>query len=322
MRRQPSTAICHPPAAAWRWRGSGLAAMLIGLAVTPAAQAWGDQGHEVVAAIAYARLTPATRQAVDALLAADKDALTAPDFISRATWADRWRDQDRNSTHQHYNATRQWHFVDIEVDGGTLDEACHQHPALPDGTPASAGPAQDCVVDKVLQFEAELKAPATTPAAKAERLLALKFLMHFVGDLHQPLHAADHHDSGGNAVPVSWGATVHATNLHSYWDTRLVNLLGKDAKVVAATLAKQISAAQARQWATGTPADWALEAHALAKSVVYNFSGESTATDDHGGSSERLDAAYDARALPVVRAQLGKAGVRLASLLNAAFKPK
>jgi len=98
MRRQPSTAICHPPAAAWRWRGSGLAAMLIGLAVTPAAQAWGDQGHEVVAAIAYARLTPATRQAVDALLAADKDALTAPDFISRATWAEPRTAPARTST--------------------------------------------------------------------------------------------------------------------------------------------------------------------------------------------------------------------------------
>ncbi|OYV00908.1 MAG: S1/P1 Nuclease [Burkholderiales bacterium PBB5] len=289
-----------------------------GLALAaPSAQAWGDQGHQVVATLAYARLTPAAKKAVDALLVSDKDTLTARDFVSRATWADRWRDQDRMTTHQHYNATRQWHFVDIEIDNGTLDEACHQHPPLPDGTAASAGPARQCVVDKLDQFIAELQSK-TTP--KAERLLALKYLIHFVGDVHQPLHAADHDDGGGNGVPVSWGATVHATNLHSYWDSHLVALLGKDAATVAALLAKSITVARAKSWSQGAPADWAEEAHGLAKSVAYNFSGESTASDDHGGTSQKLDAVYEARALPVVRSQLSKAGVRLAMLLNAAFK--
>ena len=62
---------------------------------------------------------------MDALLASDQDALTPPDFVTRATWADRYRDADRNT----YNVTRQWHFVDIEIDGGTLDEACFHHPS-------------------------------------------------------------------------------------------------------------------------------------------------------------------------------------------------
>ena len=91
--------------------------------------AWGDEGHEIIAAIAYARLTPATRKAVDSLLASDQDTLTSPDFVTRATWADRYRDADRNTSKKQYNATRQWHYVDIEIDGGTLDEACFHHPS-------------------------------------------------------------------------------------------------------------------------------------------------------------------------------------------------
>src|SRR6266545_8285957 len=82
---------------------------------TPSLFAWGDEGHEIVGVIAYARLTPAVKKNVDGLLAADKDNLTAPDFVSRTTWADKYRDSDRHSTKIRYNATRNWHFVDIEI---------------------------------------------------------------------------------------------------------------------------------------------------------------------------------------------------------------
>ena len=278
------------------------------------AVAWGDKGHEIVAAIAYARLTPATRKIIDAMLASDNDKLTAPDFVSRATWADRYRDGDRNTTKKHYLATRQWHFVDIEIEGGTLDEACNHHPPLPPGAPASAGPAKDCVVDKIDQFTAELHDPVTT---KAEKLLALKFLMHFVGDLHQPLHAADHHDSGGNAVPVLYGHRTVPDKLHAYWDHHLVEMLGTDPKKVAATLNNVITADQASQWSLGKPADWAEESFARAKTVVYDFNGVGTFVDDEGHTGERLNALYDSRALSVVKEQLSKAGVRLAATLNA-----
>ena len=287
------------------------------LAQAAPARAWGDAGHEIIATIAHARLTPAARARVDALLAADTDPLTAPDFVSRATWADRWRDADRDTTRVNYLATRQWHFADIQIDGGSLAEACNHHPPLPERTPASEGPAAACVVDKVEQFTAELRHPDTP---KAEKLLALKFLLHFVGDLHQPMHAADNHDRGGNAVPVRYGGMASPTNLHSYWDFGLVQQLGADPRAVGAALNSAITSAQAGAWSAGSAARWAEDAHARARAVAYDFAGMAAFTDANGVAGWTLEAAYDARALPVVREQLSKAGVRLAAVLNAALK--
>ena len=102
-------------------------------------------------------------------------------------------------------------------------------------------------MDKVDQFAAELASPAT---ADSERLLALKFLLHFVGDLHQPLHAADDHDAGGTEEPdVAEG--FHPGNLHHYWDIEFVERLGTDPRRVAASLIGQISDAQRQEWASG-----------------------------------------------------------------------
>src|SRR5262245_7747924 len=296
---------------------SALTLGLLLATIGPEAMAFGDEGHEIVAAIAYERLTPGARKQVDALLAADKkDKLTAPDFVSRATWADKYRDSDRNRKKIRYEGTRSWHFVDIELDDGDLDAACNRHPPLPRGTVASAGPANDCVVDKIEQFKAELRSPLTT---KPEKILALKFLLHFVGDLHQPLHAADHRDRGGNDVPVRFGSATKPENLHAYWDNELVRRLGKDPQSVAQSLAKKITKEQVAGWSKGTPADWAKESFVKAKEVVYNFAGE-VIVDDHGTAVPRLDRTYDARALPVVREQLSKAGVRLAAILNDSLK--
>ena len=291
-----------------------MAVCMLGMAAD--ACAWGDEGHEIVAAIAYARLTPEAPNTVDAMLAADEDKLTAPDFASRATWADRYRDADRNTTKRKYLATRQWHFVDIEIEGGSLDEACNHHPPLQLGTPASAGTAKDCVVDKTDQFITEHRSPATS---EGERLVALKFLMHFVGDLHQPLHAADHRDNGGNTVPVLFGHRTVPDKPHAYWDVRLVKALGTNPKKVAAALNMAITADQARQWLKDAPADWALESFEQAKAVVYNFDGVGTFVDDRGHTGERLNALYDSRALTVVKEQLAKAGVRLAATFNAIY---
>ena len=149
----------------------GALATFLFLASCPApARAWGYEGHEIIAAIARTYLNPAIRQKVDALLAEDADALTAPDMVSRATWADTYRNSHKE--------TAGWHFVDVELDHPDLKGACFGQPAL-GGTPASQGPAEDCVVDKVRQFSSELADPATS---QPERILALKFVLHFVGD--------------------------------------------------------------------------------------------------------------------------------------------
>jgi nuclease S1 len=297
----------------------GLLAFILISSLLPTQQlfAWGDQGHEIIAVIAYARLTPAVKNKVDALLAADRDTLTAADFVSRSTWADKFRDSDRSTTKIRYGATRNWHFVDIEIADGNTDSACRHHPKLARGVLASAGPADDCLIDKIDQFFAELR---NTNIAKTERILALKFLLHLIGDLHQPLHAADNKDRGGNAIPVISENDTRIDNLHSYWDNHLVQRLGNDSRAVGAALNRQINSANPDTWSKGTVNDWARQSFTRAKQVAYDFTGLQRFIDDHGLKGVRINTAYDNRALPVIREQLSKAGVRLGSILNGALK--
>ena len=276
------------------------------IALAPArALAWGYEGHKVIALIARGYLAPATRGKVDALLAADTDTLTAHDMASEATWADAFRSAG-------HRETAQWHFVDIEIDQPDLKTACFGFPASPAGL-ASTGPASDCVADKVEEFSAELRDPATSPA---ERLLALKFLLHFAGDVHQPLHASDHQDRGGNCVPVALGGS-RTTNLHAWWDTGVVQLLGTDPAAVAAQLTAQITPAERAQWEQGDPRAWAQEAYTVAKASAYSLNTPPGCGRDAAPVS--LPDAYVAAARTAAALQLERAGVRLAKLLNTAL---
>ena len=275
--------------------------------------AWGDAGHKVIGVIAYSRLTPIVKRKVDTLLAADKDDLTAEDFVSRTIWADKYRESDRQTTKIRYEATRKWHFADIDIKTGDIDGACEHHPKLPRGTPASAGPANNCVIDKIEQFIVELRNPFI---AKSEKILALKFLLHLIGDLHQPLHAADNKDRGGNDVAVLLAEDIPSTNLHFYWDNYIVERLGSDPWSIGAALSRKISTGTADAWSKGTPITWAKDSFRRAKTVVYNFAGLQEFADDRGAKGVRLDDAYENSALIAARQQLSKAGVRLAAVLN------
>ena len=165
------------------------------------AYAWGAEGHEIVGLIALKQLDPHVQATVNQMLADDPDHLTAPDIADAANWADKFRDSDRNTTQIRYRLTREWHFVDLELDKPDMSVACFGHP--PAAVPASKGPANSCVVDRISAFQSELKSLLSTDP---ERVVALKFILHFVGDVHQPLHAADHDDQGGNKVMVLYEA--------------------------------------------------------------------------------------------------------------------
>jgi hypothetical protein len=219
--------------------------------MTPcSAFAWGDDGHKTIALIAERYLEPAVKAKIGAMLAADPDDLTPHDIASAATWADKYRDS--NGRHDHYEQTQNWHFVDLEINDPDIKRACFGRAALPLGTLASDGPANACIVDKIAQFGVELKNPKTD---FEERLFALKFLLHFVGDLHQPLHTADNHDRGGNEVKVSSGSKL--LSLHHLWDVEFVHALARRPAVLAEALLMQITSAQAASWRAGTPEDWA-----------------------------------------------------------------
>jgi hypothetical protein len=282
---------------------AALFGLVAAIAVPASAQAWGREGHAVVAQIARGYLTPKAAAAVDALLAADTDALTPGDLGARASWADAWRKDHRETT--------EWHFADTELDHPDLAAACFGFPAS--AVPASAGPEKDCVIGRLEAFEKELADPKTDPA---ERLMAFKFVLHFVGDLHQPLHAADNQDRGGNCVPLSLGGP-RTVNLHSYWDTVIVEAIEPDSAKLAAGLAAQITPAERKAWEQGDAKTWAMESFAVAKASVYTIGSKPGCANDTAPVS--LPAGYDEQAKKAVALQLKKAGVRLALELNRAL---
>ena len=166
----------------------------IALVVAPATQAlaWGTEGHRVVAEIAEQYLEPETVRQVRELLTIEN----ATSLANVSTWADQVRPQRR--------ATGPWHYVDIQIGDAAYDAGrdC---------------PDSNCVVAKIDEF---VKVLADRNASSGARLEALKFVVHFVGDLHQPFHTTDNHDRGGNEILVVFGG--RKTNLHAVWDTGLL----------------------------------------------------------------------------------------------------
>ena len=139
---------------------------------------------------------------------------------------------------------------------------------------------------------------------------ALRFLIHFVGDVHQPLHAADRRDKGGNDVKVRWHNK--RLSLHQIWDQDVVTPLGDDFNRIAVKSDASLSPQQKQQMSAGTPADWANESLALAGREIY------ARLPDHG--RVKLPDDYGFRESGVARLQLTKAGLRLAATLNRIYR--
>jgi hypothetical protein len=200
----------------------------------------------------------------------------------------------------------------IEIDNPDLSAACFGRPKA--STPASSGPAKACVVDRIGAFRDELK---SLSRADPERVIALKFLLHLVGDVHQPLHASDHEDQGGNQVKVLFDHRNVGVALHSFWDTEVVKRNGPDPTIVAGIL-DQVHGAKCDGWMSGDPSDWALESFGIAKEAVYKL-GQQT-TDAKGDPAFLLSGALQVRAVEIAREQLEKAGCRLAMMLTQALQ--
>jgi hypothetical protein len=161
------------------------------------------------------------------------------------------------------------------------------------------------------EFAAELANPSTDIE---EQVAALKFVLHFVGDVHQPLHSSDDHDRGGNDKRIS-ASGFSAGNLHHFWDTEFVDQLGPDPKMIASDLIGHITKDQQLQCQSGNLADWAQETFRIAKSDAY---GQLPEPNTHG--SFRLSDDYVTMATNDVALQLSKAGVRLAMILNQSLR--
>jgi hypothetical protein len=290
-----------------------LVPILIAGALLPGkAFAWDEEGHKIVALIADHYLDPAVKQKVDAMLASDTDTLTKHDIASEAVWADAHRDLDRKKAQEHMAVTDSWHDVKLELTHPEMKAACPGE-KLPAGKPASQGPA-DCAIDKVNQFADEL----SSSASPAEKLLALKYLLNLVADLHQPLYVSDDDNQGGDATRVSGGGGGEPGTLRHYWDAEFIDYLGDDPKPIADDIADGVRQSKSfDKMAKGSPTDWTLEAFGLAKEHAY---GKLPPKKPDG--SYELPPDYVTDSIETIRLQLARAGVRLAAILNRALGAK
>ena len=287
-------------------------AALVGVLASRAALAWNDMGHQIIAIIAGHYLSDGARAQAEALLQSDTDSLTAHDLAGASIWADKYRDSDKNTTRARYEHTWRWHFADIDAGRPNIPAACFGQPTLTRGTDASDGPAKDCVIDKINQFAAELADPKV---GATERLLALKYVLNLVGDVHQPLNVVEEGNHHGMNVSVAARA-VTPGDLYDYWDDVFVHRLGTNAQDVANKLMSRITPADVQQWSSAAPQLWALEAHQLGVDRAYGLRYQ---TDASG--TPVLEDDYVDVAVQTVGLQLSRAGVRLAYLINQALTP-
>jgi len=250
------------------------------------ALSWGPQGHHIIARIAASELTPKASAAVADLLGGE----TLPSMVTASMYADEIRPTRR--------ATAPWHYVNIEIDASGYDAV------------------RDCPDDAcvVAQIEHEEELIGDAALSKPIRAEALRFLIHFMGDLHQPLHCADNHDRGGNMIRVVFRG--ERTNLHAVWDTAVAEALGGSEEAVAATLARKIKQSDRESWSQGSVETWANETWKGAKRFVYGGFSGSGATD----APIVLPSSYANAQTTVVALQLERAGVRLAAVLNRRLK--
>jgi S1/P1 Nuclease len=292
--------------------------------------AWGDEGHRIIALVADRLLQtrdPTAQKKIADILATDKsNEWTNTDIASEATWADALREKSPEGR----ATTSRWHYVKLDPGSPDLKKACFGRSALPPMVPASHAPQANCIIDKIGQFTKELQEPDTSAS---ERLMALQFLLNLVGDVNDPLYAIERKDQNGRCTAVLPPGAKNAIRLSNYWEAALVSdAVGKDPVKAADHIASSLTAIEIQKWSDGTAEDWALEAHNLAKTIIYNFSVQVSSSkysfpapkgekDPCGPAPvHRLDAGYRDRSIATVKEQLAKAGVRLAFVLAETFK--
>jgi S1/P1 Nuclease len=258
--------------------------------ISSGAFAWGPEGHRIVGDIAETRLTPAARLQVKELLGND-------DLAAIAVWADEIRGE-RPETYG-------WHFVDIPMDASGFSEQrdCFR----PDEKhPYTLRDHHNCVVDRITMFT---RALADRNGPRQERIEALKFLVHFVGDVHQPMHAIGE-GRGGNDIHISeFGSSQcgeRPCTLHFAWDTGLIKHADISEQRYVARITELIASRKLTVQAGGTPADWANESLVRARGV-WVLSGFA------------VDETYYENVIGIVNRRLTLAGIRLAQTINQAL---
>jgi hypothetical protein len=270
--------------------------LLILLTPTPAL-AWWDYGHKTVATIANDHVTPKTRAAIRALLRHERAVATPTCPLKSLEDASYWPDCIKGLGAR-FDYAFSWHYQNVDIcKPFDLSAACK------DG---------HCVarqIDRAVKLLKDQKVPPH------ERLMALAFLTHFVGDLHMPLHAGDRGDRGGNDVKAAYGIVAGRVNLHLLWDGPLAERAITTPPAGPKALVAGLNAGERAQIAAGSTEDWSREVWAFSRDVAY---ATALGGDPCGPVPPRamIDNAQIENLIPTVRSQIAKAGLRLARLLD------
>jgi hypothetical protein len=264
-------------------------------AIVPSpALAWGKTGHRVVAAIADTQLSGLARAHI-------REILGGAECLDEAA---NWPDEMRSAPGDFWQKTATpWHYV-------TLNGILYDH----------APPEGDALV-ALNHFRAVLRDPS---ASLADQQLALRFIVHLVGDLHQPFHVGKCCDKGGNDVKVTWFGKP--TNLHAVWDSMIVDDEQLSFTELAAKLERHTSAQDVIDWWDINPRDWISES-AQVRETIYANIPPPRKPDKKLKKGERplpdLSYGYVYKFTPVMERRLQQAGVRLAAYLNDVYaKPQ
>jgi len=262
-----------------------LVAAAIALMPSPAL-AWGKTGHRVVAAIADTQLSGLARAHI-------KEILGGAESLDEAA---NWPDEMRSAPGAFWQkSATPWHYV-------TLNGIIYDH-APPEGD----------ALEALSHFRSVLQDPN---ASLADKQLALRFVVHLVGDLHQPLHVGKCCDKGGNDVKVSWFGKP--TNLHAVWDSQLIDDEQLSFTELAAKLERHTSETDIVSWWDINPRDWISESAEIREQIYANIPSPAKPKDkkSKGEALPDLSYTYVYKFTPVVERRLQQAGVRLAAYLN------
>jgi hypothetical protein len=270
-------------------RPAVVAAVFVLLAGQQHAWAWGREGHRLTALVAERYLTPEAKAQVAELLAADsKSKETLADV---APWADEYRAE--------HPQTAAWHFVDIPSTAASFDRMRD--------CPASASdpksPWRDCVTDRILYFEGRL---GDESLKLAERAVALKFLVHLIGDIHQPFHALGDARAGNDYAVSFLGSSQcdsYHCNLHGVWDDSIIEEQGLSEPKYLDRLLAEVQTNHWERLDGGSPTAWANLSHEYAVRAM-------------APNGALLTHEYVTEETKVVDSQLALGGLRLAHVLN------
>jgi len=268
------------------------------LAVAHPASAWWEEGHIIVAKIAEKHLTKEAQAGIKMLLDGPEGERAISD-TKMCNWADLIRGSGQLNRKYPKNDT--WHYINIEL-----------KQKKDDWKPDENG---NDVIGAIERFKKVLADPK---ADKQDRKEALLFVVHFVGDMHQPLHIGEKHDRGGNDVVAAYGFKAPARmNLHRIWDSDLAERALTEPPAITPL---SPDARQRRAMAAGSIADWARESWNISRTIAYpelrNYPDTCPAASKIRAV---IDADYIKAATPAVRLQAERAGLRLARLLNTAL---